>query len=371
MHKIIFHIDMNSFFASCEVANDISLLGKPVVISGKSRRRGVITTATYEARKYGIHSGMPLSEAFQKYRDIIVLPVNFELYRAYSKSVMEILSRFCKTVEQASIDEAYLDMSALNGDYVKALAVAKKIQETIYQELRIGSSIGVSYNRFLAKMASDMKKPMGITLLRESDFQQHIWPMSLALMYGVGPKTYGYLKDRFQIETIGEFAQLPESDIRKIGKENYYEHWERANGKDERAIVPDRYSELSSIGHSTTFPMDIENEDELTEKLQVLSHQVIERLTKKEQYALTVQITIRNSQFRTITRAQTLSKPFNDWETLYYVAESLFLKNWNGDPLRLLGVAVSNFETAKAYFEQLTLDDYLYGGNKNAQRNQN
>ncbi|MGL4662530.1 MAG: DNA polymerase IV [Culicoidibacterales bacterium] len=358
VQRIIFHIDMNSFFASCEVAHDPALKGKPVVISGKSRRRGVITTATYEAREFGIHSGMPISEAIRKHRDVIILPVNFELYRHYSKMVMEILNRYCKTVEQASIDEAYLDMSALEGDYVKAVAVAKKIQETIYKELKIGSSIGISYNRFLAKMASDMKKPMGITLILENELKSHIWPMKLSNMHGVGPKIYAYLKDIFQIETIGEFANITKEEIRKLGKENYYDLWERANGNDMREIVPDRYTELSSIGHSTTFPHDIENEDELLEYIQKLSRQVIERLNKKEQYALTVQITIRNANFQTITRAQTVLKPFNDVETLYYVAESLFLKHWNGDPLRLLGVAVSNFEQSKLYFEQMTIDNY-------------
>lgn len=359
VQRIIFHIDMNSFFASCEVAHDPSLQGKPVVISGKSRRRGVITTATYEARKYGIHSGMPISEAIRKHRDVIILPVNFELYRHYSKAVMQILNRYCKTVEQASIDEAYLDMSAIGNDYARAIVVAKKIQETIYKELKIGSSIGISYNRFLAKMASDMKKPMGITLIRETELESHIWPMPLSQMHGVGPKSYMYLKDRFQVETIGEFAHVEEAAIRQLGKENYMDLWERANGKDMRKIEPNRYEELSSIGHSTTFPHDIENEDELLEYLRKLAQQVINRLNQKEHYALTIQITIRDAKFQTITRAQTVMKPFNDVETLYYVAESLFLKHWNGEALRLLGVAVSNFEQAKSYFEQLTIDNYI------------
>lgn len=358
MQRIIFHIDMNSFFASCEVAHDPSLKGKPVVISGKSRRRGVITTATYEAREYGIHAGMPISEAIRKHRDVIILPVNFDLYRHYSKAVMEILNRFCKCIEQASIDEAYLDMSALRGDHIKAVVLAKKIQETIYQELHIGSSIGISYNRFLAKMASDIKKPMGITLIKEAELMSHIWPMKLSQMHGIGPKSYTYLKDHFGIETIGDFASLLEVQIRSLGKDNYYDLWERANGIDLREITPHKYNELSSIGHSKTFPYDIENEEELIEYLQNLSAQVIERLQKKQQHALTVQITIRNAQFHTITRAQTLIKAFNDVETLQYVAESLFLKHWNGDPLRLLGVAVSNFEQSKVYFEQLTIDMY-------------
>lgn len=358
MKRIIFHIDMNSFFASCEVANDPTLRGKPVVISGKSRRRGVITTATYEARKYGIHSGMPIAEAIRKHRDVVILPVNFELYRTYSKAVMEILNRYCKTVEQASIDEAYLDMSALAGDYAKAIAVAKKIQETIYTELAIGSSIGISYNRFLAKMASDMKKPMGITLIRDTELGSHIWPMKLSEMHGVGPKSFKYLKDLLQVETIGEFAHVDEVKIRQLGKEMYFDLWQRANGIDEREIIPQRYAELSSIGHSTTFPHDIENEEELLEYLRSLSEQVITRLKQKKHYALTIQITIRDARFHTMTRAQTLIKPFDDVETLYYVAESLFLKHWNGDALRLLGVSVSNFEQSKMYFEQLTIDNY-------------
>lgn len=357
--EVVFHIDMNSFFASCEVANDPSLKGKPVVVGGRSRRRGVITTATYEARAYGIKAGMPISEALQRHRQLIILPVNFELYRFYSKAVMEILQRFCKTIEQASIDEAYLDMSALAGDWVKALKVAKKIQETIYQELNIGSSVGISYNRFLAKMASDIKKPMGITLVRQEEISEHIWPLSLTEMHGVGPKTYHALKDRFQIETIGDFANIQEDEIRRLEKDNFYELWERANGVDNREIIPNRYSELSSIGHSTTLPQDNDNEDELIALLHKLSEQVINRLTKKERYALTIQITLRNSEFQTITRAQTLAKPFNDVETLFRVSESLFLKHWDGETVRLIGVSVSNFETEKGYFEQLTVDDYL------------
>lgn len=359
MGRIIFHVDMNSFYASCEVANDPSLRGKPVVVGGKSRRRGVITTATYEAREYGIHAGMPISEAQHKCRELIVLPVNFELYREFSKKAMQILQRFCRTVEQASVDEAYLDMSGLNGDFHKALAVAKRIQTEIYNELKIGSSIGVSYNRFLAKMASDMKKPMGITLIQRENVATHIWPMQLNEMHGVGPKTYRALKDRFQVETIGDFAALDVIEIRKMGRGNYVELWERANGIDLREITPDRYDELSSIGHSRTFAQDTDNEDELLDKLKELSILCIERLNKKEHYALTVQITMRNSQFQTITRAQTLMKPFNDVETLFSVAESLFLKHWNGDSLRLIGVSTSNFETEKIYFEQMSVDDFL------------
>ncbi|MGL6009238.1 MAG: DNA polymerase IV [Culicoidibacterales bacterium] len=355
MKRIIFHVDMNSFFVACEVAQQPKLRGLPVVVSGKSRR-GVITTASYEARALGIHAAMPISEAVRICSKLIILPVNHELYRQYSQAMIEILQRFSPRVEQASIDEAYLDMSHLVANKQSYIQVAQEIQATIEAELLIGSSVGISYNRFLAKMASDMQKPNGLTILRRHDLYQRIWPLAIEEMYGVGPKTAEKLR-ALGIQTIGQLAAFEDMlALRKLvgGKQAEWLHL-RAKGNDRSPIVPATKNDLDSIGHSRTFANDTDEEQVLEQQLAYLAGLVYERLTRQQVVAKTIQIIIRNNQFQTMTRSLTGGSHYQKEADILAEARNLFWEHWDGTPVRLVGITLQNLVPKQLAYEQLRL----------------
>ncbi|MGL4624034.1 MAG: DNA polymerase IV [Culicoidibacterales bacterium] len=355
MSRIIFHVDMNSFFAACELAHHPEYRGKPLVVSGNSRR-GVITTASYEARALGIHAAMPLSEARRIYPQLIVLPVNHERYQQYSRAMMEILQRFSPKVEQASIDEAYLDMSHLMLTGESYIASARTIQHTIQAELGLGSSIGISYNRFLAKMASDMQKPNGLTILRRADVAVKIWPLAIEAMYGVGPKTAEKLQ-ALGIRTIGDLAEYTDQQALKklIGDKQATWLHQRAKGNGNYTIMTATKEELDSIGHSRTFASDTIEERELEKQLQKLSELVIKRLIQQQVMAKTVQVTIRNQHFETITRSLTAPSYYKTEEEIFLAALNVFWEHWDGTPVRLLGVTLQNLLPKQYVYEQLRL----------------
>lgn len=355
MSRIIFHVDMNSFFAACELAERPEFRGKPLVVSGNSRR-GVITTASYEARALGIHAAMPLSEARRIFPKLIVLPVNHERYQRYSRAMIAILQRFSPRVEQASIDEAYLDMSHLIATKQSYVAIARQIQQAIYQELGLGSSIGISYNRFLAKMASDMQKPNGLTILRRADLTHKIWPLAIEAMYGVGPKTAEKLQ-ALGIKTIGDLAHFTDEPALKelLGEKQSCWLHQRAKGNGSGIIEATTKAELDSIGHSRTFTSDTIEERELEQQLENLTQLVLKRLTKQQVVAKTLQVTIRNHRFETITRSMSAPSYFKTEEEIFMAAMNVFWEHWDGTPVRLLGITLQNLRAKTYVYEQLRL----------------
>ncbi len=233
--QIIFHIDMNAFFASCELTVHPEYKGKPLVVAGKSRR-GIITTASYEARQYGIHSAMPTYQAKEKCPSLIIVEPHFELYRKISQAFFEIIATYSPIYEVASIDECYVDMTQIITDYPGLEETAKQIQQQVLEELGISCSIGIAPNKFLAKMASDMKKPMGITLLTRRHLKEKLWPLPIGEMYGIGKKTAPKLVE-LGIKTIGDLAKYENYDKAHLilGK-NTLVYYQRANGKDYRKV---------------------------------------------------------------------------------------------------------------------------------------
>ncbi|MCD7807986.1 MAG: DNA polymerase IV [Erysipelotrichaceae bacterium] len=186
--QIIFHIDLNAFFASAEMTQNPHLKGKPLVVAHNSRR-SIVSTASYEARAYGIHSAMPLYKAKENCRDLIIVEPHFELYHQLSDSFFKIVESYTNLIEIASIDECYADMSTyIINNHLQPYNLALEIQEKVYQKLNLQCSIGISYNKFLAKMASDMKKPMGITMITNKNYQSKLWPLPISDMYGIGKK---------------------------------------------------------------------------------------------------------------------------------------------------------------------------------------
>ena len=238
MSRVYFHIDLNAFFASCEELLDPSLKGKPLVVGGKSRR-SVISTANYEARKYGIHSAMPMQQAEKLCKDLVIVNGHYAFYSDMSHQFMQIIHSYTDLVEKASIDECYADMTDVICRYPKPLDVAFEIQRRVLEETGLRCSIGIGPNMFLAKMASDMKKPMGITVLRIRDVPEKMWPLPIKEMQGIGKRTVPLMED-LNIHTIKDLATYQNLNALKpvLGK-NIKSMIKRANGYDDRTLMTD------------------------------------------------------------------------------------------------------------------------------------
>ncbi|ADH99744.1 DNA polymerase IV [Salisediminibacterium selenitireducens] len=336
--RIIFHVDMNSFYASVEAAYDPSLRGKPLAIAGNAKeRRGIVVTASYEARAKGVKPPMPLWEAEKACPGLLVRPPDFDRYRTMSRKMFEILYSYTPLVEPVSIDEGYMDVTNVHFEGTHGLELAKIIQDHIYHDLHLPSSIGVAPNKFLAKMASDMKKPMGITVLRKREVPDILWPLRAVEMHGVGEKTADKLS-RLGLFTIEDLAKAdPFFLTEKFGVAGKRMH-EKANGIDFRPVDPESIHDFKSIGNSTTLPKDTANRQDITRILRNLSDSVSRRLKKKDVYAGNIQLTIRYHDRKTITRSKKLSYPVDGTDDIYDQAKQLFHDYWNGRSVRLLGV---------------------------------
>lgn len=360
--QIIFHIDLNAFYASAEVAADPSLEGKPLVVSGNNRR-AIVSTASYEARKYGIHSAMPLFQAKQLCKDLIVKPVNFDLYRRLSSQFFELISSYSSLIEIASIDECYVDFSNyVIKHQIHPYDLARNIQNTVLTELKLKCSIGIAPNKFMAKMASDMKKPMGITILNKSNYKQLLWPLDVADMFGVGKKTAPKLKE-LGINTIGDVANYDNyNKLRQIIGKNALLLYRKANGIDISKVNTEK-NELKSVGNSTTLQYDTNDLDTIYETIRLLCSRVSFRARKRNLIGNSISITIKYSRFETVSRQTPLSDYVNDYETILSTAKYLFDKNYEGRSLRLIGVSLNNIINKNDYkkqvslFENIVIDD--------------
>ncbi|MBT2660908.1 DNA polymerase IV [Bacillus sp. ISL-45] len=355
--KVILHVDMNSFYASVEMAYDPELKGRALAIAGNpEERRGIIVTCSYEARKFGVKTTMPLWEAKKLCPDLIIRKPNFDRYRTASAAMFDILRQYTEVVEPVSIDEGYMDITDCS-DLGAPLEIAESIQKRIFEQLDLPCSIGVAPNKFLAKTASDMKKPMGITVLRKRDIPRVLWPLEVGEMHGVGTKTADKLKS-IGINTIGELAAANEIQLKGLLGINGLRLKERANGLDNRQVDPDSVYDFKSIGNSTTLPRDISNQNELLKVLDRLSEQVAARMKRKEAVATSISVMIRFKDRKTITRSQKLQNPVSKQNEIAAAAKTLFLKHWNGDPIRLLGITGTELLEADKAVKQLDLFSY-------------
>ncbi len=355
--RVILHVDMNSFYASVEMAYDPELKGKPVAIAGNvEERRGIIITCSYEARKFGVKTTMPLWEAKKLCPQLVIRKPNFDRYRTASIAMFEILRNYTELVEPVSIDEGYLDITD-SFEMGNPIEIAQSIQKRVLEQLDLPSSIGIAPNKFLAKTASDMKKPMGITILRKRDIPAVMWPLNTNEMHGVGKKTAEKLTT-IGIHTIGELAAGNEIQLKSLLGINGIRIKERANGIDNRPVDPEAVSEFKSIGNSTTLPKDTSNQQELYRVLESLAETVSVRLKRKNVFAATVGITIRFKDRKTITRSKKLSNPIQQKEDIATQAKQIFLKHWNGDPIRLLGITGYDLVEQDLAFKQLDLFSY-------------
>ncbi|HLR01383.1 MAG TPA: DNA polymerase IV [Virgibacillus sp.] len=355
--RIIFHIDMNCFYASVEMAYDPKLKGKPLAIAGNPyERKGIIVTSSYEARSKGVKTTMPLWQAKKLCPELLVLPPNFDRYRSASKEIFTILSDITPLVQPVSIDEGYMDVTDFKKD-VHPIQLAKDLQQTIIDQLDLPCSIGIAPNKFLAKMASDMKKPLGITVLRKRDLSVKLWPMDIEKMYGVGEKTAEKLR-KMGIHTIGELAQFDEYTLRQFLGINGERLKDRALGNDQRVVDPDAVYEFKSIGSSQTLPQDTTNESEIQQLMLKLTDNVERRLKRKNAAGLTVQLMIRYHDHKTITRSKKTSTYLYTKEDILRVAKDLWNEHWNSEPVRLLGITVQDVKEKQDIAEQLDLFTY-------------
>lgn len=355
--RVILHVDMNSFYASVEMAYDPSLKGKPLAIAGNpEERRGIIVTCSYEARKFGVKTTMPLWEAKKLCPNLIVRKPDFERYRAASMGMFELLNQYSKLVEPVSIDEGYMDITD-SFELGSPLEIAEQIQRQLIRQLDLPCSIGIAPNKFLAKMASDMKKPLGITVLRKRDIPTVLWPMEAGEMHGVGKKTAEKLKN-IGVHTIEDLAKANEVQLKSLLGINGIRLRERANGIDNRPVDPDAISEFKSIGNSTTLPKDIANQQELFKVLDRLAEKVSVRLKRKKVMATTLSITIRYKDRHTITRSKKLMNPVSTQEDILRMAKQIFVSHWTGHAVRLLGITGTDLVENDQAVKQLDLFSY-------------
>lgn len=355
--RVILHVDMNSFYASVEMAYNPELKGKPLAIAGNpEERRGIIVTCSYEARRFGIRTTMPLWEAKRLCPSLLIMKPNFDRYRTASAAMFDILREFTELVEPVSIDEGYLDITDCQ-QLGSPLQIAESIQKRILNQVDLPCSIGIAPNKFLAKTASDMKKPLGITILRKRDVPAVLWPLEVGAMHGVGSKTADKLNG-IGIGTIGELAGANDIQLKGLLGINGMRLKERANGHDNRPVDPDSVYDFKSIGNSTTLPRDVANQHELLKVLDKLSEQVALRMKRKEAVATNISVMIRFKDRRTITRSQKLPNPVSRQEEIASAAKKLFLKHWNGNAVRLLGITGTDLLEADKAVKQLDLFSY-------------
>ncbi len=354
MGRVIFLVDMNAFYVSCEMARNPELKGKPAAVAGDPKyRSGIILAANYEARKFGVKTTMILHEAKKLCPNIIFIPPDRKLYETNSKAVMDILYRYTPIVEQNSIDEAWMDLTGSLKIFGEPVNIAKRIMGDIQNELDLWCSIGISENKFLAKMASEMKKPLGITELWKKDIQQKLWTLPIRNLYGIGKQTEAKLLT-LGIEKIGDLASYDRRFlVKKFGKYGD-EIYRLANGIDDSIVSENSHSKVKSIGRSTTLPRDITDIEEACKVIMYLAEEVGTEVRSGGERCRTIQISIKYGDFKSITRQTTIA-PTCLTKDIYHSGISLLKKNWDtARPVRLLGISVSEFESDNEE-EQLSL----------------
>jgi DNA polymerase-4 len=339
MERVIFHIDMDAFFSSIEQLSNPRLMGKPVIVCGDPDSRSVVATASYEARKYGLKSGMPIGQAKKLCPGGIYITGNPKKYVYTSVQILKVLREFTSFVEPFSVDEAFLEFHDIG--FAGAREVAREVKAKIRTTFGLTCSIGVGANKIVSKMASDLDKPDGLTIIKEGEFLDFFGDMEVRILWGIGEKTELKLAS-LGIRTVGDLAVFPEKTLRKIfGEYGSYLNL-TANGIDDSPVVPYYQGiEPKSIGHEYTLGIDTSDRRYLLSMLLRLCEQVGRRMRREGYLCDTVTVKIRYADFKTLTRQRKLSDPIERDEIVFHTARNLFLGNHNGDKIRLLGVSVS------------------------------
>jgi nucleotidyltransferase/DNA polymerase involved in DNA repair len=347
--RTILHVDLDAFFASVEVREDPSLRGKPVIVGADprgGRGRGVVAAASYEARQFGVHSAMPISQAYRRCpRGVYVRP-RMRLYVEVSDRFMAILRRYTELAEPLSIDEAFLDVTASRRLFGDGEVIARRIKEDVANEERVTASIGVAPAKFLAKIASDLDKPDGLVVVRLEEVRDFLDRLPVKRLWGAGPKAIERFR-RLGVETIGDVARLSREKLLSAFGESLGDHFHRlASGIDAREVVSDH--QRRSVGRETTFPEDVHDRRLVERTLLDLLDDVTQRLRKSGIAGQTVTVKLRTSDFSTVTRQDTVAIPADTADVLWPTVRDLFAKaDCTEQAIRLVGVALSGFDEVR------------------------
>jgi len=343
--RVIAHIDMDAFFAAVEQRDNPALKGCPVIVGAdpkKGKGRGVVSTCSYEAREYGIHSAMPISIAYRKCPHGVFLPGNMRKYKNVSNQIFNILYDFTPDMEPVSVDEAFLDITGSYHFYQTPYKTCLAIKERIKRDLDLAASIGIAPTKMVAKIASDFCKPDGLLEIHPDKLFAFLWPLPIERLWGVGKQTQKAL-NAMGIQTVEELAKYPAEILRKNLGVHGQHLSDLANGIDAREVHMD--DEIKSVSHEHTFEKDVSDKDQIYSILSFLSEKVSRRLRKYELKGKTVTLKVRLSNFTTVTRAHTFHERGNFFDDIYKQAKDLFDAFYMPSmKIRLLGVRVSNFD---------------------------
>ena len=349
MARVLFHIDINAFFASAEEIKHPEYKGLPLAV-GSLSSRGVLSTANYAAREFGIHSAMPVFEALKICPELNIVQGDYNYYRSLSAQFFQYLHRYSNMIEPASIDECFMDVTDTIKRYKRPLDLAVQIQNGVYETLGLNVSIGVAPNRFLAKMASDMKKPKGITVLRKAEIERKLWPLPIEEMVGIGKKTIPVLK-RYGIQTIGDFAS-PDNEnlILRLLSKSGYSLIQKARGNSSAQL---NFSTThKSISISRTYPSDIYTLNDAMERLKTLTNDLCRKMIQENQKGKLVSISLRDTNYHNIVRSVPLQTYTNAYVIVFEAASGLLEENFEEVGYRHIGVSMGSLKDANRILEQ-------------------
>ncbi|MHA2393631.1 MAG: DNA polymerase IV [Promethearchaeota archaeon] len=346
MNRLILHCDLDCFFAAVEIRDNPQYIGKPVVIGAdpkEGKGRGVVSTCSYEARKFGIHSGMPISQAYRRCPHGIYLRPSFKKYTSVSKQVMQILCNYSEDFQQIGSDEAYLDVTDKCLNFAEALKTARLIQQEISKNLGISISIGIAPTKSLAKIASDYNKPNGVTVFKPDNFKELLKNMDITSIPGIGKKTKVYFYKK-GIKTIGDIHKTSLSKMVNLFGEHGKWVWKVANGYDNR-LVKQFHGERKSISAERTFFEDTNDFSSILSKLKDINEKIHKSVMKHHITYKTISLKIRFEGYQTYTRAKTLPYHIQDQDKVIKVILGLFKEfSSNKKKVRLVGIKLSNLE---------------------------
>ncbi len=354
--RAIFHLDLDAFFCAVEELRHPSLRGKAFAVAGRPDQRGVVSSASYPARKFGVRNAMPTAQALRLCPRLIVVPHSHGVYGEYSQRVMTLLREYGDELQQLSVDEAFMDLTGFSAD---ARSLALEIQARIQVEIGLPSSIGVAQNKLVAKMASGAAKPNGIRVIAPGTEAAFFAPMPVGELWGIGKATVPRL-EALGIKSIGDLQRAEPAQLRRVFHDHADVAIARARGIDLSAVDPER--DAKSISEETTFSRDVRDADVLQKTLLALSDRVAARLRKHDVHARTVHLKLRWQDFTTVTRQSTLSTPTQLGDDVFGEAEQLFRVTWKrGELVRLLGVGVSGLSAGAQFglFDEAVREEKL------------
>lgn len=334
----IMHVDMDAFYASVEQRDNKELRGKPVIVGGRSKR-GVVATASYEARAFGVHSAMPISQARRLCPQGIFVEPRFDVYKAVSDQIHQVMLHYADAYEPISLDEAFLDISGMGKQYPSLSAIGRAIKREIFETVHLVASVGIAPNKFLAKMASDMEKPDGLTIIPYGREKEILAPLPVRRLWGVGEVTEKKLIAR-GYKTIGDIQKSSPQALRPIFGNQAQQAYFLSYGRDDRPVEPDR--DIKSIGDESTYEEDLTDRAAIERQIAMHADVVAQRLRKHKLAGRTVTLKIRFASFRTISRSVTLEFPTDLQEELYQSCIGLLSRIVIREGIRLIGVTASN-----------------------------